>query len=326
MKKTKTKILTLTLLATLLVWAIFPIAFADSSGESEGTATVLSAEPSISSPELWNEAEDTDQNSTDLTVNTEYRLNFTIGHASTLATLKNVTIRIWHSTEATENDTDAQIDHYSVTWVESTDTWAVVPAGYIDQADCEDPGTASGLTSYEFRCAFDLSKVGIHTTTGTDTWKISIFVWDDSENADNEKTLMFDVAFYAEISITDTIHAWSSLSPNDNNEVVDGDGDIDFTVISNEDYDVEAQGNQSALINQYSDEILIGNITLHKDTEGSSIPLTVTWADVGGLTSQSAPTDEASPTAVAFILWLDVPNGTPAGNYEYKLEIRITEA
>ena len=325
MAKTKIKIFTVALLVSLLVSAILPVAFADSSGESEGTAEILSATPSFSSPELWNEAEDTDKNHTDLTVNTEYRLNFTIGHASTLTALHNVTIRIWDSGEATENDTNAQIDHYSVTWVESTDTWAVLPAGYIDTGDCEDPGTDSALTSYEFRCAFDLSKVAGHTTTASDTWKISIFVWDDSDNADSEKTLMFDVTFYAEISITDTTHAWSGLSPGDTNEVTD-DGDIDITVISNADFDVEAQGNQSALINQYSDEIQIGNITLHKDTEGSSIPLTVSWTDVTGLTGQTAPTDEGSATAVAFILWLDVPNGTPAGDYEYKLEIRITES
>lgn len=309
-----------------MVWAIMPIVSAASEGSSEGTATILSATPAITSPELWNEAEDTDKNSSDLTVNTEYHLNFTIGDSNTLADLKNITIRIWHSSEATENDTDAQIDHYSVTWVESTDTWACLPSGYIDDTDCEDPGTASGLTSFEFRCAFDLSKVANHTTTGSDTWKISIFVWDDSDNADSEKTLMFDVTFYAEISITDTTHAWSNLVPGYTNNVTDGDGDIDITVISNANYDVEAQGNQSALINQYADEIQIGNITLHKDTLGSSIPLTVSWADVVGLTGQTAPTDEASPTAVAFILWLDTPDGTPAGDYEYKLEIRITEA
>jgi hypothetical protein len=324
MQKTKPTLLAIVAIMLLCMKiAVLPV-LAQSSGTSEGTATVLSTSPSITSPELWNEAEDTDKNSTDLDVNTEYRLNFTVADSNQLGDLDNITIRIYHSVQSTENASNQQIDHYSITWVESTDTWAIAPTGYIDTGDCADPGTGSSSTSYEFRAAFDLSKVANHTSTGGDTWKISIFVWDDSANADSDKTLMFDVAFYAEISITDTTHAWSSLSPSDTDQTVDGDGDVDFTVITNAKFDIQAKGNQSYLQSAAADQINLGNLTIHYDTLGSSVALTTSWADVGGLTDQSAPTDEGSATATYVTLWLDVPN-VPAGSYEYKLEIQVVE-
>lgn len=299
--------------------------YAQSSGESEGTATVTSAAPTFSNLELWNAAEDTNKNNTALSVNTEYHANFTIGDANTLADLDNVTARIWETNYATENGSDAERNHYSITWVESTDTWASSPSGFVVTGNCKDPGTASGSASYEFTMAFDLSKVANYTAANTD-WQISLFVWDDSDYADTNKTIMFGVAFYSEISVTDTTHAWSSLLPGDTNQVVDGDGDIDFTVIANDDWDAQAKSNATVLISENADEINIGNITIHYNTEGSSVALTTSYADIGGMTAQAPPTAEASPVSTYCTIWLDVPNGTPIGSYEYKLQLQIIQA
>lgn len=310
----------------ILLMLVFNInaVYGESSGESEGTAQVTSAIPSITSPELWDSAETTNKNNTALTVNTEYHANFTISDANTMADLKNVTIRVWETTYSTENASDSEREHYTFTWTESTDTWASTPSGFVVSANCKDPGTGGTETSFEFTLAFDLSKVANYTASTTD-WQISIFVWDDADNGGSEKTLRHGVAFYSEISITDTTHQWSGLLPGDTDKTVDGDGDIDFTVIANANWDAQAKGNASVLISENADEIGIGNITIHKDTLASSVSLTTTYADIGGLTAQSPPTAEGSPIATYCTIWLDVPSGTPVGNYEYKLQLQIIQ-
>jgi hypothetical protein len=322
MERKLSKALAMFSLALILTFNI-GVVYGASSGESEGTAQVTSAVPTISSPELWDSTETTNKNNTALTVNTEYHVNFTISDANTMADLKNVTIRIWLTTYSTENGTDAERNHYSFTWVESTDTWSSSPSGFINTANCKDPGTGGTSTSYEFTLAFDLSKVANYTASTTD-WKISIFVWDDADNGDSEKTLFFGVAFYSEISITDTTHQWSGLLPGDTDKTVDGDGDIDFTVIANSKWDAQAKANQSNLVSG-SNTIGVGNITIHKDTLASSVSLTTSWADIGGLTVQDPPTTESSPISTYCTLWLDVPSGTPVGNYVYKLQLQIIQ-
>lgn len=310
------------LIATLLMFMLTSTVLAASEDYSEGSATVTSAVPTLSSIELWNQAEDTNVNATALVVNTEYHLNFTVSDANSMADLKNITIRVWNTDYTTENGSNTERNHYSYTWVESTDTWTSYPSGFINAAACADPGTGGGGSSYEFRLAFDTSKVANYTATNT-KWQASIFVWDDSDNADNDKTVKFGVASYFEISITDTTHSWSSLTPNTNDNALDGDGDIDFTVIANTFWKAQAKSNASVLISELSDTINIGNITIHKDTLGSSVSLTTSYADVGGLTSQNPPTAEASPVSTLCTLWLDVPNGTPPGTYEYKLYLQV---
>ena len=322
MNKLKTKLFALAII-TFSIIATFGVAYAASEGTSAGTASVSSAVPTITSPELWNMTENGNKNNTALTVNTEYHINFTIADSNTLADLNNVTIRIWLSGTATENGSDTQTNHYSYTWVESTDTWAsLTGASYIVAANTTDPGTAYAGTSYEFRLAFKLSRTAAYATTPN--WKISIFVWDDSSNADDEKTLMGGIAFYSEISITDTTHAWAALTPGGSNNVtVGGDGDIDFTVIANAAWDGETKAN--AALTKGGDTIALTNLRFHKTTLASSAAITTTYQDIGALTNQTATTDEASPTATYETLWLTVPSGTPSGDYTYTLYIQITQ-
>lgn len=320
----KCTLLVTTILLSLLLTT--GTVLAGSEGTSTGTATVISSVPEITSPELWDSGETVNKNNTALTVGTEYHMNFTITDANTLADLDNVTIRIWDSGSAkTENDTDAQVDHYSFTWVESTDVWASTPSGYNITANCQDPGTASSATSYEFTLAFKLSKVAAYATTPD--WKISIFVWDDTAtpNADSEKTLMFGVAFYSEISITDSTHTWSSLTAGSSTNVTMDSPPLDFTVIANANWDGQAKG--SGDLTKGADTIALSNARIYQsNTLTSSASLTTGYVDIGGLTAQSPPTDENSAISSSVYLWLTVPSGTPAGDYVYTLYIQIIQA
>lgn len=323
MNKSKMSLAIISMFLLLIMTLNASVVYGDSSGESEGTVTILSANPSMAGPELWDSGEAEDKNDTALTVNTEYHLNFTISDNNTLADLDNVTLRVWDtSSAATENGTDAEADHYSFTWTESTDTWASSPSGFINTGNCKDPGQASSETEYTFTCAFDLSKTAGYTAN-TDDWSITIMVWDDSDDFDVERSIVFGVAFYSEISVTDSTHTWGNLNPGDENQTIT-DSPLNFDVIANAAWDVQAQANQSTLVSG-SNQIGIGNMTIHKDTDGD-VSLTTSWADIGGLTSQTASTEEASATSTYCTLWLDVPIGTLVGDYKYKLELQVIQA
>lgn len=305
---------------------LVPSVLGASEDSSTGTATVLSTSPTISSPELWDAGESTPKNNTAIDVNVEYHVNMTISDSNTMADLDNITFYIYEDTNADWDSADSQQYHYTMTWTESTDIWAEVgpePPDHIVTANCKDCGTGSGLSQYEFTLAFKLDRVALHLDTVT--WKINCTVFDDSANVGKDETLVFSVNFYSDIQFTDTTHAWSSLEAGDTDEPLDGDEDIDFNVIANANWDAQAKANQTNLVSG-SDTMGVGNITIHKETLESSVSLTTSYVDIGGLTGQTPPTDDDSPVTTYCKLWIDVPATQPAGAYVYDLDLQIIEA
>jgi len=302
--------------------ALHPV-LAATEGTSSGTAHITDVGPSLSSPELWNSGETSNKNNTALTVNTEYHVNFTVADNNGLANLHNITAKMWESGSSSEGGSNAERTHYTFTWVESTDTWASNPSGFITTGNCKDPGTGSSATSYEFTLAFDLSKVATYNSTTT-SWKIKIYAYDDSGNSASDSTLVFGVAFYSEISISDTTHGWTSLNPGASDQQINspGDNEIDFTIVANANWKTQTKG--SGALTSGANTIALSNVKIHKDTLGSSASLTQTYADLGGLTNQSPPTTE-SGTATYCTLWITVPNGTPPGDYTYTLYLQIVQ-
>lgn len=299
------------------------------SGNSTGTAHVGSNIPTITSPMLYLPPS-TAKNATSINTNTEYYVNFTISDLNTLADLNNVTIRIYLD-GALENGTDTLFDHFSYTWVESSATWACLNGeGYIVQDDCEDPGTAYGETSYEFRLGFKLSKVGRYTSASGLGWKISIFVWDDTAtpNADADRTLFFDVNYYCEISITDVNHAWTGLYPSTSINVTVDSEPVDFTVLSNDFYNITCKGSVGGLIKGAGpDSIAYTNLVFYgNDTLALATIMTEGYLDVGDLTDKAACTDDDPAVSHGIYLWLTVPEGTMPGDYVYTLSIQILQA
>lgn len=313
--------LTLLLLLTLATGTVYanPGDVSSSEGSSVGTATVVT-QCTITNPKLWDMAHE-DANNTQLDVDTQYHLNFTLSDEDTIADIDNVTICIWKESVSDENGTVAEQSCYNFTWVESTGIWTSNPAGFKIDANCTDPGPAFGETQAKFRLAFDLSKVA-QKSTGTTDWNVTIFAWDESTHSDVERKIWFGVYAYTEITITDTTHAWSALSPGSENTAVTGQP-VGFTVVSNANYDIMVKGNDTKLISQYEDELGIGNITQYgSDTVGSSIPLTETYADVPDLVNESPGATE-SPVSLGVYLWIDVPAAQPPGDYEYELDIKV---
>jgi len=307
------------MLATTTVYAN-PGDVSSSEGSSVGTATVVT-NCTITNPKLWDMAHE-DANNTQLDVDTQYHLNFTLSDEDTIANIDNVTICIWKESVSDENGTVAEQSCYNFTWVESDATWTSNPAGFKIDANCTDPGVAYSGTQFKFRLAFDLSKVA-QLSASTTSWNVTIFAWDEDGNSDAERKIWFGVYAYNEITITDATHGWSSLNPGISENVMDQpDGDLDFTVVSNAQYDIMAEANDTKLKSQYLDELNVGNITIHKDTFGDGSALTNEYVDVGGLTGLAIGTTE-TPQELSLILWINIPSDQPPGDYTYELNIKI---
>jgi len=68
--------------------------------------------------------------------------------------------------------------------------------------------------------------------------------------------------------------------------------------------------------------IPLANVKMHKDTIGSAISLSTTYQNIPRLTNQ----DEGTDIALAFKLWITVPDSQPLDDYVFILYIQITES
>jgi hypothetical protein len=310
------------LIMCMLALALAMPAYAGNT--SQGTASVGNAAPTVTNPGLWDSGETSNKNNTALTVYTEYHVNCTVTDNNMLYNLANVTFIIWEDTYADEGSADDNVNHYTFAYLNSSDSWDEIgPDGagnsHLVSGSCSKPADRSA-TSGVYKLAWKLHKTGNYTATAT--WKIKIIAY-DSATSGSVQTLVFSVAFYAEVDIpSDTTHGWSGLTPGNTDVQITSpsDGDIDITVTANAAFDVQAKG--SGDLTSGSNTIGLGNVTIHATTLGSSVPLTTSYADIGGLTSQAS----GESLDKSFKLWIDVPNGTPDGEYTYTLTVQIEQA
>ena len=79
---------------------------------------------------------------------TEYRVDFTVTDDNTLADLTDVDVEVYYETQTV----DAIRSHYTFTWTQGTNSWASLPAGYLDPTNTST--TPGGMTGASF--AFSL--------------------------------------------------------------------------------------------------------------------------------------------------------------------------
>lgn len=294
---------------------------AATEGTSDGSAAVGNVAPTVTYVAFWDSTEATNKNNTDIDAWTEYRVNCTVNDNNELYDLENVTFIIWEDTYADEGSADSNVAHYTFRYVNDTDTWDEVgpDAGdsHLVSGSCTDPADPT-QTSGEYKLAFKLHKTGNYTATRT--WDIKVLAYDGDTSGSNQ-SIIFGVAFYFEISVTDGTHGWSSLTPGQSNIIMDQpDGDLDLTATANANFDLQAKGDGA--LTSGSDTIPLGNVKIHETTEGSAVALTVSYADIGDLTNEASGESQAK----ACILWITVPSGQPQGTYTYTLSIQGVKA
>ena len=310
-------------LAMLILASLSPatLVAAATSGSSSGSATVGNVAPTISSPQLT----DTSSNSvagSQIDVNVEYWVAFTVSDDNSLEDIDTIVIKIW-GPSSTEGGSDSEVNHYTFQYDQASDAWSEIGpdtgGSHLVLADCQDPSDQT-QSSGTFRLAFKLAKIAERTTTAT--WTIKITVSDDSSASASDSSLTFGVNFYAELTVNDGSHGWSGLNPGATDVALTNpsDGDIDVTVTTNAAFNLQAKG--SGDLTSGSNMIPLSNVKIHASTLTSAVSLTTTYQNIPGLTSQPAGANQAK----AFKLWITVPNPCPAGTYTYTLYVQVVEA
>lgn len=307
----------------LLLSTLFLISLTVNHGiaeQSDGTADVENTAPVVSNP-AFTDVFSVSKDASQIDVQTEYWISYLITDSNRLQDLTDAVFKIWGPT-TTEAGADSEVNHYTFKYTQTSDQWTEVgpDAGgsHLVTVNCTDPADQS-VKSGTFRLAFKLAKIAEHTNTAT--WSIKIIVTDDYAATDTDQTLTFGVTFYCELAIGDTSHSWTGLKAGDTDKPLNypADGDIDVTVTANAIFDVQARGSGDLSTNGYT--ILLANVKIHKDTLGTAVSLTNSFADVVGLTNQPAGADLAK----SFMLWITVPDPQPKGTYSYTLYVSIEE-
>jgi len=316
------KLTLVTLALTLLLLFHVDAAYGAYEGTSSGSATVGNAAPTVTNPKLLDATDTTNKNDTNMDVWTEYHVNCTVTDNNQLYDLTNVTFRIWEDTYADETSADSNVNHYTFAYFNNSDSFDEIgPDGsgksHLIIGTCTKPSNREA-TSGTYKLAWKLHKTGNYTSNKT--WKIKIIAYDSSTSGSIQQ-LIFGVTFYRELAVNDASHGWSHLIVGTNDNLIDipSDNDIDVSVTANAKFKLQAKG--SGDLTSGSNTIALGNITIHKDTLASSVSLTTSYADIGGLTNLASGENQAH----SFELWIDVPSGTPDGTYTYTLYVQVVQ-
>jgi hypothetical protein len=326
MKKMEKKRFSVTVCLLLLAITLavsVPLAYAGTT--STGSIVVNTQAPTVAAGGVYNSGDTVNDNNTVLSVWTEYHVNWTTTDPNSLLQISNAYVTIWDSGGVTQSAADVNASHYTFLYTNSTNVWSEVgpgPSGaHIITGNCAQPSDKT-QTSGQYKLAFKLDYVANYTyAAGNKSWKVSINTTDTGSNTAINTTLIFGVAFYNSISVTDTTHSWtvSSLPATNQTLTAPGDGAIDMTVTANGVWNLQAEGSADPS-DGAGHSITIGHILMHLGTLASATNMTTGFANVGGETSQSA----GSNLVADITLWLNVPAGQYAATYTYTLTVQVT--
>jgi len=284
-----------------------------------GTANLA---PTI--PDLRLSATTDTSNISQIDVNTWYDWEVNVSDSGTLLDIVNVTIRLKDNpTDSIITDSAAynrtgeywfNYDNVSNVWQWYSGASWTTTSDWLDNANCAAPTKTESSGYYLFRTK--LAKSAVHTAT----WGFSASAYDSGNNVTSKNFTSITVNAYSSLTMMsgNATHTWVNATAGVNDILID-QGAIYFNVTVNYLFKIQAEGDGNLI--KGSDYIVLGNVTIHKDTLGSSIPLTTTYADVVGLTSQALGED----VQLSLKLWLDSPANQPVGAYIYELQIQVTE-
>ena len=269
---------------------------------------------------------DTVNITTGITVNTWYDWEANITDTETLNDISTITIRIANDPALAISTDSASYNESSVYWfryTNTTDAWEwysgaswTATSDWID-GNCTNPTKTELNGFYLFRVK--LSKVARYSSA----WEFAALATDSVSNTATKTFTGISIAKYDEIVMITTTHTWTDIEVGDTNILVD-EGTILFNVSCNYNFKLQAQSNSSWVESDDGYKIGIGNITIHKDTLGSAISLTITYADIGGLTNLNTL---IANTQHSFKLWATIPEDTAYDKtYAYKCQVQVEDA
>ncbi len=253
-----------------------------------------------------NDACDSDAN---FNVGSDGWVNMTVSDTNLVADLSTVSILV--STQDAKS--------FRLNWTQATGVFS-------EEADASGICTLSG-NSTRVNVDSDTDKIAFCFAVSAEVQYGNVNVTaqtiDDAGASDTDSYVNeFSINAYSSFVVLDgnSTHTWN-VTVNTNDNLIN-EGAIYFKVTTNFAFDIQAKSDREYLNTTNNDLIGVGNVTIHHDTVGSSLPLTTSYVDVGGLTAQSMGVD----VELSVKVWLDVPSGTPFGDYQYVLSIQVIEA
>ncbi len=262
-------------------------------------------------------------NITQIDTYTWYDWEINVTDAESLNDIANVTIRIKDTPSdsiVSASPAYNRTGEYWFTYLSTTNVWNwysgatwTATSDWLDNANCAYPTKTETSGYYLFRVK--LAKSAVQGAA----WAFQAYTYDSSNNVASKNFTAITVNAYSSLVILagNTTHTWANALGGTNDNLLD-QGAIYFNVTANFLYKIQAKGSGNLL--HGSDYMVLANVTIHKDTLASSIPLTTGYADVGGLTSQALGED----VTLSLKVWLDVPSNQPVGDYVYTLTMQIT--
>ena len=299
MKYKKLTKLSFSALLIILFCIFIPNALSDTSN---GSVTINSTSPSVTAIAL--------PSSTD--VNTYFYINATISDDNTLNDIDNLTFYIYNSNYSAWDGTDNVTDHFTLTYINSTDTWTSSPSGYVDSANSIEPSDKT-VVSGDYKAYFKFSTVS--QAVGA-YWYVRVKATDNDGNEGTMTSTAFTVNKYFSLDIQQGNFNFGSVNPGTDNNVIanPGSGHLTITAIANYNYTMQ--------LSRSSWSSLDSKFTITRDSGGGT-EITTSAAD--WLTNQDAPSAEAGTTH-QLSLFLDVATGVPDTTYTFTLTAAIASA
>jgi len=307
----------------------------DSSGTSSGTLVYGSSSPELDYLKITEAGSGT--NISGLTVNTDYDFHAQVTDNNGLSEIANVTFRFKLNPGNSITADTPSFDERSCYWFCYFDnasgttydkfgwyngaswSWYSDSLGWGNWVKDNNYYMAdSPTTSSEAAIRIHLSKVATYSSG----WRLDAIAYDDAGDPSNIRTFAsITIYSYDEIIILDTTHSWSGDGGENNVPLgTPANGYVRFNITTNHVYTIQCKGSGDLTFG--SNTVALSNVKFHKDTLGSATSMTTSYQNCGGYVSQSIPTTEAYQT-LNVTLWINIPEGKPAGSYTYTLYIQI---
>lgn len=231
-----------------------------------------------------------------------FGVNFTIDFPASMDFLDNVTLNIFddslHGADYTTNDPNGY-DHIRVTWVETTDVWAIdqdTLSQWTEQSSI-DPGSSSALTNFEFVFRFDISKIARADTD----WNVTVIAYDNSTPVDSgaaAETALVTMNEYYEQTPSSSTFSWGTVDSGSTNVT---HGALSIDIIANAQWEIQINSTDFNATGE-SDVDIEGQNVIVLDEDGSAggtsqwirntigVVVFTAWDNVAPLTTETAVT------------------------------------
>lgn len=293
------KFLTIFIVFSLLI--LIPIGYITGDDSSGGDVTINNASASMNSVVV----------PSDVDVATYFFINASVSDSNTLNDIVNITYYIYNSNDSSWDGIDGITKHYTITYINSTDTFTSNPSGYVDSGGSIVPSDKTQVTG-DYKARFKFSTVAHYVGN---YWYVRVEV-KDGESSANLTSNAFQVNVYFSVDIDVGSFSFGSITvPSTNNPITTpSSGYLNITGIANYNYTLQLRRSTwSSLDSQFE---------ITRDTGGGTI-IDTSYAD---WKVNQAPSTTESGVSENLPLFLDVADGVPHGTYTFTLYCGIASA